>query len=69
MLKIVLSQILDRLIRSWGSLRRREGSGALKGSGVLKEEKRTNFFFSIVLSFSFLSLSPELMITQQNNSA
>ena len=37
MLKIVLSQILDRLIRSWGSLRRREGSGALKGSGVRKE--------------------------------
>ena len=63
-----VSQFLGRLIRRQGSPRRR------KGSGVLKEEERTNVFFflflfslSTFLSLShinfFFSLSPELMIT------
>ena len=46
----------------------------VQGSGVLKEEKKINvLFFSTSPSFSyrklFFSLSPELMITKQNNSS
>ena len=52
--------------RSLRPLRRR------KGYTALKEEKRTNFFFSTLVSLSYIktlfSLSPELMITQQNSS-
>ena len=42
-----LSQFLGRLIRSPRSSKRRKGSGALEvemGSGILKEEERTNIF-------------------------
>lgn len=44
------SQLLGKLIGSQGSPRRKEGSG------VLKEEERTNvlFFFSTVLSLSHI---------------
>ena len=54
-------QFLGRLIRSPGSLRKREGSG------IFKEEERTNVFFFPPLHslHSLFSLSPELMITQQ----
>ena len=54
------SPFLGRLKRSPGSLRRR------KGSGALKQEKRTNLFSSTFQSHKMLlSLSLELMITQQ----
>ena len=46
------SQFLGRLIRSPGSLRRREGSG------VLKEEKRINFYFLQSFVFSSVAQSP-----------
>ena len=56
------SEFLARLIRSPGSPRRREGSGALKKEIAVWTsqggEKDKHF-----------SLSPELMITQQNNSS
>ena len=49
------SQVLGRLIRSPGSPRRREGlSKRRQGSGILKEEERTNVFF---FPSTFLSLS------------
>ena len=67
------SQFLDRLIRSPGSLRKREGSGTLKAKigvwGSQGGEKDKHFLFSTFLSLShierFFSLSPEPMITQQ----
>ena len=37
-------------------------------SGTLKGEKRTNFFSTFLCLSHVFSLSPELMITQQNNS-
>lgn len=42
------SQFLVRLIRSLGSLRRRQGSG------ILKEEERTTFFYPLHSLFFFL---------------
>ena len=52
------SQFLGRLIRSPESPRRRMGSEAVEveigGSGILKEEERTNFFLSTFLSLSQL---------------
>ena len=45
------SQFLGRLIRSPGSPRRREGSG------ILKEEKRINFYFLHSLVFSLVTQS------------
>ena len=52
------SQFLGRLIRSPESLRWRKGSGDLKkelASGMLKEEERTNVFFSSTFSKRFWS--------------
>ena len=64
------SQVLGRLIRSPGSPRRRKGlSKRRQGSGILKEEERTNVFFPLYIPQSqshkaSLPLSLELMITQ-----
>ena len=60
------SHFLSRLMRSPGCPSRRNWSGA-------KEKKWTNFSTFLSLShifvFGFFPLNPELMITQQNNSA
>ena len=76
-----MSQFLGRLIRSPGSLRRRKGSGALREEiGVWNSRGEGQFFFPMFLRLShikvcfwffvclFFSLSPELMIMQQNSS-
>ena len=65
-----MGQFLGRLTKSLGSPRRREGSG------VLKKEERTNYFFSTFLSlshikwflFSFLSFNPGTDDYTTNNS-
>ena len=82
-----LTEIIPMIMResvSWQVIRKSKEPeeergvwGALKeemGSGVLEEEKRTNFSFYIpslshIKLFFFFSLSLEPMITQQNNSA